>query len=812
MSYATQRDSMARTPVDLLVMGVRECQNAYASAIPELLQYTSQIDNAAWTKTSVTVTANNATAPDGTLTADTCVFNANNDAIDQVAVGTAVTSKAFTLSVWLRVPSGSSTISIRVRNVADTQGTTKQVTVTTTWTRFYVHRLFTAVPVDDVQARLIRLAGDTINGDIEVWGFNLTQNPGAVNSEIPFPTTTRESTAVNASRCTATDQGNGNRCVYARAPEGAGACQDPDNFNAGNAWEDTARGKGIREYLFCKKSDPLPLAGTEVLPYIASLPEAAQEIKPDKAVTVNDRVTFEFEDDAGPGVWNPRQQSEGMLVNTATGVGSFWPRWSATYRNYSNPEGYLLRKFGYYETGMTLADFQPRGRYIIRDYEYTSGRRARLVCGDRLRLTRQQIPAKVSESNILRRRLAVGDTTAYVTNAAEFAPVADNAAAASPDYIVTIQVDDEEMNVTAVDLSANTLTVQRGRWGTTEAEHTRSSAIMAVAEFGTERDDPTIPAMGKNGIDIVIELLKYAGLAASEIDSTTLEDERDYWMPSTVDTGSGEYTGALMRRTLTEVTDVQKLLQQIAEIELLQLYVNDEQMVTGRFNAPIRPTVTPTVIDDDNALIAGTIEVEDNNASRISRALVAYSLPDGADADVPEDFDQVRIELTPDLEDRDFYGDKRLQVVMSEWFQPTPNSGESIIPNQRPDTEAAVVVYFTQRIISRKRHGQRMLKAKLPLKYDDLQLGAPVQITTDRIQDVHGNPLSSVFFATKKKRETVRLEFDFLDMGLAARAGFYTDAGYGVYTAETADHQRRGFYSDDNGFVGSPKVRGYHYV
>jgi hypothetical protein len=36
-----------------------------------LLTYTEQFDNAAWTKTNVTVTANSTTAPDGTLTADT---------------------------------------------------------------------------------------------------------------------------------------------------------------------------------------------------------------------------------------------------------------------------------------------------------------------------------------------------------------------------------------------------------------------------------------------------------------------------------------------------------------------------------------------------------------------------------------------------------------------------------------------------------------------------------------------------------------------------------------------------------------------
>jgi hypothetical protein len=799
MTYAAQRDALARTPQELLVVGVRECMNAYAATVPELLQYTEQIDNAAWTKTSVTVTANNATAPDGTATADTCVFNANNDAIDQVATGTAVTSKAFTMSLWLRVPSGSSTISIRVRNVADTQGTTKQVTVTTTWTRFYVHKLFTALPVDDVQARLIRLAGDTINGDIEVWGWNLTQNRNAVNMESPFPYVKRESTAVNASTCSMSDQGDGYRCYYSRP-----TCQDPDNFNAGHTWEDTARGRGIREYRFCRKDAPLPLSGTETLPYLVSAPQAAQELDAEKAVTVNDRVTFEFEDDAGPGLWNPRQSSEGMLVNTATGRGTFFRRaFGSIYRNYANPEGYLKRYHGFVETGMTESDFQSRGRYLIRNFE-TQDRKVMLVCGDRLRLTRKDIPAKISEDNTLQRRLSSSDTTAYVRDASEFGPVADNAASASPDYVVTIQIANEKMNVTGIDLSANTLTITRGRWGTTADSHSRSAVITAVAEFGTERTDTTLTPLGKNPIDIIIELYRYAGLSAAEVDTTTLESERDYWLPSTIDADAGTYYGALLRRSLTEVTDVETLSREIRKLTMLWLWVNDAQMLTGRYFAPPRPSSTITTITDDANLIAGSISVDDNDESRVSRVLVAYHLPVGESADTAEDFEKIRIELDVDSEEREFYGDRRLDAVLSQWLQPVTASGIS--------TESEIAKYFTQRVLSRFRYGARRLTASLEIKDDDIEVADVVRVNTSHIQDADGDNLNAEMHVTKKKRVGGgRVELEFLDTGRNKRPGFYTDAGYPVYGSATDDQKRRAFYADTRGNVGSPSVPGYVY-
>src|SRR3990172_5243260 len=134
MTYATQRDSLIRTRQDLIVLGVRECQNFYATLVQQLLTRTEEFDNADWTKISVTVTPNNATAPDGTLTADTVSFNATNDEIIKFS-SVAVTSKAFTGSVWLRVATGTKLVTLQVLNTAGTQIGAKQVTITTTWQR-----------------------------------------------------------------------------------------------------------------------------------------------------------------------------------------------------------------------------------------------------------------------------------------------------------------------------------------------------------------------------------------------------------------------------------------------------------------------------------------------------------------------------------------------------------------------------------------------------------------------------------------------------------------------------------------------------
>jgi hypothetical protein len=68
-----------------------------------LLLYTQEFDNAAWTKTGMTVTANSTTAPDGTLTADTMTATAGTGVSVRVGQsGTTVNATVYTVSFYVR--------------------------------------------------------------------------------------------------------------------------------------------------------------------------------------------------------------------------------------------------------------------------------------------------------------------------------------------------------------------------------------------------------------------------------------------------------------------------------------------------------------------------------------------------------------------------------------------------------------------------------------------------------------------------------------------------------------------------------------
>lgn len=110
------------------------------------LTYAIDFSNAAWTKVGTTgpmtpvVTANQATAPDGTLTADLIDFKATTAEGDYSVVQQgAVAAATYSGSVYLRTVSGSGTLYLAIkRSGSATDLKSTACAVTTTWSRCHV--------------------------------------------------------------------------------------------------------------------------------------------------------------------------------------------------------------------------------------------------------------------------------------------------------------------------------------------------------------------------------------------------------------------------------------------------------------------------------------------------------------------------------------------------------------------------------------------------------------------------------------------------------------------------------------------------
>lgn len=162
-------------------------------AATNVLLQSQTFDNASWTSLisgsglAPVVTANAATAPDGTATADQVVFSLNGGSasgdismLSQALTGLS-SSTAYAGGLWIK---SATPCTILFRHVAG--GAYSSLSVTTSWQRFTVAETSIAI-VGDFQFGLRGVIGPTGSATVQVWGGQL--ETGSVNSSY-IPTTT----------------------------------------------------------------------------------------------------------------------------------------------------------------------------------------------------------------------------------------------------------------------------------------------------------------------------------------------------------------------------------------------------------------------------------------------------------------------------------------------------------------------------------------------------------------------------------------------------------------------------------------------
>lgn len=144
--------------------------------LQNLLTYSEQFDNGAWTKQAgVTVTANQAADPDGTTTADLIDLTdvAVNIGFFQISVN--VNGAQNTKSIWLRGVLGGEVVTLV--DPATTMGVTT-CNLTTTWQRFSLTEAAGAQPGNNAGLWVRKSSGN----QIYAWGAQLVK----ANREGPY--------------------------------------------------------------------------------------------------------------------------------------------------------------------------------------------------------------------------------------------------------------------------------------------------------------------------------------------------------------------------------------------------------------------------------------------------------------------------------------------------------------------------------------------------------------------------------------------------------------------------------------------------
>jgi hypothetical protein len=137
-----------------------------------LLTYSEQFDNAAWSeRVGSTISTNVVASPIGDLTADQLQLTSSGLYYQKKAYTTTGTH---TFSVWLRSSSPTTTL-LRLSNDAGTENSVVTCNVTTSWQRFSVTRNWSANPVNfyaGLDQRTV-VGGPGTSTDVFIWGAQL---------------------------------------------------------------------------------------------------------------------------------------------------------------------------------------------------------------------------------------------------------------------------------------------------------------------------------------------------------------------------------------------------------------------------------------------------------------------------------------------------------------------------------------------------------------------------------------------------------------------------------------------------------------
>lgn len=155
-----------------------------------LLTYSEQFDNAIWTKTGTSVSANTTTSPDTTTTGDTITGLGTIDNGVFYTTGTSAASAGlYVYSVWLQ---GTGTVSIGLGTSTGVgESAEKLVTLTTAWVRHSIACTYTEASTGNIKV-LGCITRDGSAPTLHMWGAQLELISSTLTSEPTsyIPTTT----------------------------------------------------------------------------------------------------------------------------------------------------------------------------------------------------------------------------------------------------------------------------------------------------------------------------------------------------------------------------------------------------------------------------------------------------------------------------------------------------------------------------------------------------------------------------------------------------------------------------------------------
>lgn len=556
--------------------------------------------------------------------------------------------------------------------------------------------------------------------------------------------------------CTASDLGDGLRCWYTFP-----TCQVPSAFD-----------RTTRTLRFCLEDVKWPDRDVAVYPLLRRTPiDVPQSVDPEKLSVFPSQIRVSMAPLFDP---PPPDHDKGSAYSNSASLGEFWRTLFARHRNYANRA--IRIKRGFYVDGFTLADFEQVGPdYKIKEVKVSRDGCTIIAESPLAELDKLNLPFTTSEDNTLVAGITDSATSLTVANGYEFPDPSDYTR-----NDVYIKIDDEVMRLDALTPSTGACTVTRARWGTTAVLHDAGAKVSHVVGFGV--DNGSSAATGRNSIEILQDILEWAGIDAADVDTDSFDDVKETIWPDDE-----------LVTLVTKQVKISKLAREIRDIRGVLIVIDAAGKWACRAIAP--SVETPTEYTDDN-YVAGSMTVDEDDEKRVTRVALWWSPVEENSTD-SNDYSKGVVVISTDSEDERSYGDVKLRVIYDRWLA--------------PNTPTATVRNLARRLLTRLRNGVRTFGFSLELKDATREVGDIVNLNTRILQDARGNGVTRPAVIVERSAKSSHV-MSYKALDVETRGRFFRigpDTMADDYTSAPATDKAYGYFGDTDNRVGTSKEEGY---
>lgn len=530
-----------------------------------------------------------------------------------------------------------------------------------------------------------------------------------------------------------------------------------------------------KDYTFCLHGTPVALPGEVVRPYLKEVKQAALEIVQKENSIINSKATLTFfdEPDSDIGVDPYRiddttRQATGGTEIVTTG-GTFWRK--LLRRNHYYQGRRLTIRHGFDVPGPTLADYVVDFVGVIEDVRIDGRGAVTVTAKGLLQMADVQIPRKTDG------KLYVPITAdASALQLAPWSGVDMVLTTAESKYAASglIKIGREIIAYSGLELNQSTGTTTFT--GLARGQYNAYGWDMPQPH---DKDDQVqqVEAFDGNPLDIMVDLLRRAGIADDDIDLAAFESIRTEHLPA-----------AYFAAIIDEPVKIKTLLRELREQTMVNIWQDATQRITAGYMAPLKPWQTYRRITDQAHIVYQSSVLDEQADERVSRATVYYDHIAGEKLD-QDQFWHATEYRDADAEGAHQYGEvKAREPILSRWIWSRHGGADHAL-------------WIAGKAVDMQRNGAPRITFDLELKDSALAVGDIFEAETGRITDEQGAPEVRRYMAVKRERVgRNRYRYQGAATGLEGRFLMIAPDDFpATWNAASSDQQAYGCTSDNTG-------------